>query len=74
MDGLTYRGNVEPVSLRVHAGEILGIAGLVGSGRTEAMRAIFGADPRDRGRRCASAVSRSTSASPGTPSGPASAC
>ncbi len=44
VDGLTYRGNVEPVSLRVHAGEILGIAGLVGSGRTEAMRAIFGAD------------------------------
>jgi ribose transport system ATP-binding protein len=44
VEGLTYRGNVEPVSLRVHAGEILGIAGLVGSGRTEAMRAIFGAD------------------------------
>ena len=44
VDELTYRGNVEPVSLRVHAGEILGIAGLVGSGRTEAMRAIFGAD------------------------------
>jgi ribose transport system ATP-binding protein len=44
VDGLTYRGNVEPVSLRVHEGEILGIAGLVGSGRTEAMRAIFGAD------------------------------
>jgi ribose transport system ATP-binding protein len=44
VDGLTYRGSVEPVSLRVHAGEILGVAGLVGSGRTEAMRAIFGAD------------------------------
>ena len=44
VDGLTYHGNIEPVSLRVHAGEILGIAGLVGSGRTEAMRAIFGAD------------------------------
>jgi ribose transport system ATP-binding protein len=44
VEGLTYRGNVEPVSLRVRKGEILGIAGLVGSGRTEAMRAIFGAD------------------------------
>jgi ribose transport system ATP-binding protein len=44
VEGLTYRGNVEPVSLTLHEGEILGIAGLVGSGRTEAMRAIFGAD------------------------------
>jgi ribose transport system ATP-binding protein len=44
VEGLTYRGNVDPVSLHVRAGEILGIAGLVGSGRTEAMRAIFGAD------------------------------
>jgi ribose transport system ATP-binding protein len=33
-----------PLSLAVHAGEIVGVAGLVGSGRTEAMRAIFGAD------------------------------
>jgi ribose transport system ATP-binding protein len=45
VEGLTYRGNVEPVSLQVREGEILGVAGLVGSGRTEAMRAIFGADP-----------------------------
>jgi ribose transport system ATP-binding protein len=44
VDGLAYRGNVDPVSLRLAEGEILGIAGLVGSGRTEAMRAIFGAD------------------------------
>jgi ribose transport system ATP-binding protein len=33
-----------PVSLSVRAGEVVGIAGLVGSGRTEVMRAIFGAD------------------------------
>ncbi|AYF73861.1 sugar ABC transporter ATP-binding protein [Nocardia yunnanensis] len=33
-----------PLSLSVSAGEVVGIAGLVGSGRTEAMRAIFGAD------------------------------
>ena len=44
VEGLTYRGNLEPVSLHVREGEILGVAGLVGSGRTEAMRAIFGAD------------------------------
>ncbi len=38
-----------PVSFSVRHGEILGVAGLVGSGRTEVMRAIFGADPRSAG-------------------------
>lgn len=33
------------ISFEVHAGEILGISGLVGSGRSETMRAIFGLDP-----------------------------
>lgn len=37
------------VSLQVHKGEILGIAGLVGAGRTETARAIYGADPIDSG-------------------------
>ena len=49
VEGLTYRGNVEPVSFELRAGEILGVAGLVGSGRTEAMRAIFGADKAGSG-------------------------
>jgi ABC-type sugar transport system ATPase subunit len=38
------------VSFKVHRGEILGIAGLVGAGRTETARAIFGADNVDSGR------------------------
>ena len=38
------------VSLTVHKGEILGIAGLVGAGRTETARAIFGADAIDSGQ------------------------
>jgi len=38
------------VSLAVHKGEILGVAGLVGAGRTETARAIFGADAIDSGR------------------------
>jgi ABC-type sugar transport system ATPase subunit len=35
------------VSFEIHAGEIVGLAGLVGSGRTEIARAIFGADPAE---------------------------
>ena len=38
------------VSFSVRRGEVLGIAGLVGAGRTEVARAIFGADPFDSGR------------------------
>jgi ribose transport system ATP-binding protein len=43
-------GVVEHVSFEVHRGEIFGIAGLVGAGRTELARLIFGLDPRDSGR------------------------
>jgi ribose transport system ATP-binding protein len=40
---------VRDVSFQLRRGEILGFAGLVGAGRTETMRLIFGADPRDAG-------------------------
>ena len=46
---LTRGRMVRDVSFDLHRGEILGIAGLVGAGRTEVVRAVFGADPRDSG-------------------------
>jgi ribose transport system ATP-binding protein len=49
-EDLTRRGILHGVSLRLRRGEILGIAGLVGSRRTELARALFGADPLDSGR------------------------
>ncbi len=44
--GMTLRG----VSLKLHAGEVLGVAGLVGSGREEIAGALFGATPRFAGK------------------------
>ncbi len=47
--GMTRGRAVRDVSFSVYRGERLGIAGLVGSGRTELLRLIFGADTADRG-------------------------
>ncbi len=47
--GLTRKGAFEDVSFTLHRGEILGFAGMLGAGRTEVLRAIFGADPHDGG-------------------------
>ena len=49
VEHLTRRGKLEDVSLTLRAGEIVGLAGLVGAGRTELCRAIFGLDPVDSG-------------------------
>lgn len=47
--GLSSGVMVRDVSFKVRRGEVLGIGGLVGAGRTETLRAIFGADPIDAG-------------------------
>jgi ribose transport system ATP-binding protein len=47
--GLTRRPQLAGVSLDVHAGEVVGLAGLLGSGRTETAKAVFGAQPVDDG-------------------------
>jgi ABC-type sugar transport system ATPase subunit len=47
--GLTRPGVIRDVSLTVRSGEIVGIGGLAGSGRSEVVRAIIGADPIDSG-------------------------
>ena len=49
VEGLTRDGVFHDVSFEVHAGEVVGIAGLVGAGRTEVVRAVFGADAYDKG-------------------------
>jgi len=50
VEGLSRRGDLNDINFTVKKGEILGIAGLVGAGRTELVRAIVGADPIDRGK------------------------
>jgi simple sugar transport system ATP-binding protein len=47
--GLTRRGAIHPLDFDIHRGEVLGLAGLLGSGRTETARLLFGIDARDGG-------------------------
>ena len=47
--GLKRSRKVRDISFEIREGEVLGVTGLVGAGRTETARLIFGADPRDAG-------------------------
>lgn len=49
VEGLTRHGKYENINFVVKGGEILGIAGMLGAGRSELLRGIFGADPYDAG-------------------------
>ena len=48
-EGLGVRGGINPFTLAIKSGEVVGLAGLLGSGRTEVARAIYGADTTDSG-------------------------
>ncbi|MDP3893160.1 sugar ABC transporter ATP-binding protein, partial [Nocardioides sp.] len=47
--GLSRKGSLEAVDLEIFDGEVIGVAGLLGSGRTELARLLFGADTADHG-------------------------
>lgn len=49
LKGLTRNKKFKDVSLSIKSGEILGVAGLIGAGRTEVFRSVFGLDPYDCG-------------------------
>ncbi|WP_421375191.1 sugar ABC transporter ATP-binding protein [Paraburkholderia sp. DD10] len=64
LKNLASADKLEPISLKVRAGEVVGIAGLLGSGRSELLHAIFGADADATGEVCVEGrpIRRSTAA------------
>jgi len=50
IENLTSPGKFQDITLTVRAGEVVGLAGLVGAGRSEIARAVFGLDPKAAGR------------------------
>ena len=50
VENLSSAGNIHDISFEIKSGEIVGMAGLVGAGRTEVARAIFGVDKKTSGR------------------------
>lgn len=47
--GLSHKGSIKPFDLTVHKGEVIGLTGLLGSGRSELVRTIYGADRAESG-------------------------
>ncbi len=46
---ISHSGTIKPFDLKIHKGEVIGLSGLLGSGRSELARAIYGADKADSG-------------------------
>ena len=49
-EGLGKKGSIKPFNIDIHKGEVIGLTGLLGSGRSELVRAIYGADKPDCGK------------------------
>ena len=50
--GMSHKGKIKPFDLTIHKGEVVGLTGLLGSGRSELARAIYGADKNQTGQLC----------------------
>jgi len=48
-EGLSHKGTIKPFDLKINKGEVIGLTGLLGSGRSELVRAIYGADKAETG-------------------------
>ena len=48
-EGLSHKGTIKPFDITINKGEVIGLTGLLGSGRSELVRAIYGADKADTG-------------------------
>lgn len=49
-DGLSHKGTIKPFDFKIHEGEVVGLTGLLGSGRSELVRCIYGADKAQTGK------------------------
>ena len=50
--GMSHKGKIKPFDLTIHKGEVVGLTGLLGSGRSELARALYGAYKNQTGTSC----------------------